>query len=628
MARRLLMEAPSDPRVHHLLGRLALDSGQAKVARGHLERAVSHARENAGLRVDLGRTYLALAEPAAAVQVLCDAVELDAELSSAWAELGHAMMALGQVQEAARCFKKVMELAWRDPESCRALARRFLQESRLGLAIPCLRRLTEVAPQDLDLQRALGRALLAHGDVDDAVAVFRAALRLEPGSAESLSDLGNALSRQGDSQGARDAYRAATHLAPRVVSHRIKLGLNLTRLGRLDDAEQQFRKALDLESRHPDARAGLAAVLERRGRYGEALDLLERGPLSPLGAARLASVCRHLELPSRGLRPLQDQLARDLPPFEEAVLRHALGDVLHDLQDWDGAFEAHAHANRLRAFHFDPDQHHAATRSLVQAFSARAVRELPRARIRTSRAVLILGLPRSGTTLVEQSLAAHPQIQAGGELEILRRIAIDLPERMGTPAPYYGHLASLSRALVDEQATRYLALLEVLSEDARRVTDKMPHNFQHLGLVAALLPEASIIHCVRDLRDVALSLFFQDLGPGLPYAVDLEWIGHFAVAYRRLMDHWQEVLPLAVHTSPYASLVQDLPRGARGLVEATGLEWDARCARPHEVTREVHTASHAQVRRPVYTTSVDRWRRYEAHLEPFMDVLRRAGMDP
>jgi hypothetical protein len=234
--------------------------------------------------------------------------------------------------------------------------------------------------------------------------------------------------------------------------------------------------------------------------------------------------------------------------------------------------------------------------------------------------VFVLGMPRSGTTLVEQILASHPEVAAGGELAGLQIISRELPFRPGMARPYPECARDLDPEAAGVLAHDYLDRLARRFPEAARITDKMPVNFRYLGLIATLFPAARVIHCRRHPLDACFSIYAQGFGDAHAYACDLGDIAFYYRLYERLMDHWRQVLPMPVHAVDYESLTADLETGARSLVDFCGLAWNDRCLKPHETRRRVGTASWSQVRRPVYRSSVERWRRFA----PWLGELRAA----
>ncbi|MBN2800665.1 MAG: sulfotransferase [Deltaproteobacteria bacterium] len=342
-----------------------------------------------------------------------------------------------------------------------------------------------------------------------------------------------------------------------------------------------------------------------------------------LSAVRLADVCRRLKRGDEALPVLLPFAQAELGPHEASVVYHALAD-LHDAAGrWEQSFLAHRRGHALRGLSFDPAQQEAAVSAMIRNLGVDVLRGIPAAPGEATLPVLVLGMPRTGTSLVEQILAAHPAVYGAGELEDLRQVAVDLAGMIGAEAWYLAP-ERITAAQIERLGARYQADLAARAPGAARVVDKMPHNFYHLGLISRLLPGVRVLHCTRDPLDMAVSIYSQNFGPGLSYATKLEWIGAFYLQYLRLMEHWRQVADLQLLDVPYEEVVADPEGWARRIVAFVGLPWDDACARPHQVRRDVHTASHAQVRRPVYSSSVRRADRYGALLDPLRDLLGAA----
>jgi hypothetical protein len=237
--------------------------------------------------------------------------------------------------------------------------------------------------------------------------------------------------------------------------------------------------------------------------------------------------------------------------------------------------------------------------------------------------VFVLGMMRSGTTLVEQILARHPRVFGAGELPDLPRLIGSLSARLQTPIAFPDCLRLLDQATARAVAAEYLQRLREMGSGADRVVDKLPANYLWLGLIATFFPNARAIVCRRDPADTCVSCYFQDFASPHPYTSDLRHLGHFYRQYERLMAHWAKVLPIRVFEVRYEELTADPGPVSRTLVEYCGLPWDERCLRFDESKRVVRTASALQVRKPMYTSSVGRWKRYEAFLGPLLEELHR-----
>jgi hypothetical protein len=248
------------------------------------------------------------------------------------------------------------------------------------------------------------------------------------------------------------------------------------------------------------------------------------------------------------------------------------------------------------------------------------------------RTVFIVGMPRSGTTLTEQILASHSQVAAGGELAFLNSILLSSPH-LAAPfrpdifrMPDYSRIGQVTSSELRSLADSYIGAITPLRRGKRHLTDKMPHNFIHVGMIYLLFPNCRIIHCQRNPMDNCLSLYMQNFKVMHPYSYSLEEIGRYYAGYRALMDHWQKLLPGFIHTIGYERLVTNPEEQIRKLLEFCHLPWEDCCLEFHRLDRFVRTASEGQVDRPLYRSAIHRWRRYEDHLQPLARILREAGL--
>jgi hypothetical protein len=297
---------------------------------------------------------------------------------------------------------------------------------------------------------------------------------------------------------------------------------------------------------------------------------------------------------------------------------------LHDeLEHYAEAFEHYRQANTLYRRRFARDVHDRMIDDSIRLFGPDRFRNMPRSRNRSERPVFIVGMPRSGTSLVEQILASHPRIFGGGEMNIINQYANGIQARLGAAAPYPSCLGAVTPTVLDEMASEYLAQLDILNQTAVRATDKMPHNFLHLGMIAMIFPRARVIHVTRDPMDTCLSIYFQAFNELHAYARDLSDLGYYYRSYEKLMAHWRRMLDIPIFDIRYEDLVTHADRWIPRLVEFCGVEWDERCLRFYDTDRAVNTPSYEQVRQPLYSRSVGRWRHYEKQLEPLRIALDR-----
>jgi tetratricopeptide (TPR) repeat protein len=459
----------------------------------------------------------------------------------------------------------------------------------------------------------LGRALLEQNEAEQAAAVLRKAVELDPDSGEAHASLGSALAEQGFVKEPYEEFIHALELEPESPHIKLRVGNFLLQRGELIEAESLF--VLAGEHSPIEALAGLVTINELRGDVDNALALLERNAEALahsiglcLSAARLL---RRKGSPVGALGLLESVPRERLSPHAECLLQHALGDTLDEMGDTERAFAAWSKANELRGIEFDVEAHSARVWDILDRYPAGSFQSLPRASHDSELPIFIVGVPRSGTSLTEEILASHPRVHGAGELDELNEIASGMRHD--------------SQEALDAAAACYLDRLQELAAedcpDALRVTDKMPHNFLHLGLAAQLFPRARVVHCVRDSLDSGFSCFTRNFGATHDYATDQRSIGVFIRLHEQLMTHWKAVLPLPIHELRYEELVEDPERVAREVVEFCGLDWDPAVLRFYESRRPVRTASYVQVRQPIYKTAVGRARRYQRHLEPLLREL-------
>ena len=498
---------------------------------------------------------------------------------NAWLLAGQVRRADGRHAEAESAFRKAVEHA-------PGLARAWVQLATLrppAEAERCLARARELAPEDPVVWLASADLARARGDLDAAEAGYRQAAARARRPAEALADLGGVCQLKGDYAGAEAAYGDAMAADPG----------------------------------NPRVRLGMAQLMEIRGRPAEGLaliaDALQRQPVPPSAAITAARLLRRLGRHEDSLELLAGVPALPERHPEAARLHYVRGDLLDDLGRHAEAFESYARANRLKGTNFDPDAFRRAVDTLVDYFTPVRLAGLPRLSADEERPVFIVGMPRSGTSRLEQMLGAHPAIRALGERpDLFRAVRSFAGEQPGWPAC----LEHCSRDRLTQFARSYLADPRIRPGDLR-ITDKMPGNVLHLGLVALLFPGARIIEARRDAMDTGWSCFTQDFqAESLDYCRSLEHIGLYRTGMNRLMEHWRRVLPLTFTRLDHEALVADAEAEGRRLLEFLGLPWHPDCLRFHERAPASITASFLQVREPLNARGIGRHRPYAEFLKP------------
>ena len=459
----------------------------------------------------------------------------------------------------------------------------------------------------------------AEGKLVAAFEARRRLVELDPQDAAAWAELGQIQEACGRHADALRSVLTATRLAPDDTGLQRQLGRVLLAQGQAAQAERVFEAILALQPDDAETQAALAAALEQRGETDRALEILgpriEAGERDPATALPFARACRRRGRAAEAIPVLRDVLRTHPSP----LTGHELGNLHESAGDHDAAFEAHRKANEALGATHDPRAHASHIDGLIAAFGAGSFGGLPRAADDSPRPLLIVGMPRSGTSLAEQILAAHPRVHGAGELPAMPALVQQLERALGIPYPAF--LPRLTPDLATASGSAYLGHLAKLAPDSARVVDKLPHNFLFLGLAALLLPGARVVHCARDPLDTCLSCYFQSFRETHAWSTDLTWLGRYYRDYRRLMDHWREVLPLPILDLEYERLVTDPEPAIRELLEFCGLEWDPACLTHADTRREVRTASYAQASQPIYTSSVGRAERYREHLGALVEGM-------
>ncbi|MDF2763836.1 MAG: hypothetical protein K0S81_830 [Rhodospirillales bacterium] len=508
-------------------------------------------------------------------------------------ELTHAeaLLRARRFGEAEAAFRAILD---RFPEHWAALAGLgmvALAANDPDASAELLARALDNRPGDPALHNNLAKALIAANRPQEAIEKLHRALKLRPAFPEALCNLARALRQLGRGEEALEDYDRCEAVAPGHLAARIGRNGTLLELGRAQEAA-----------------AGLRAVLTDDPRCSAAHALLARA---------------HKFRPGDPEPELIDRLLSDpaLRTSDRLRLTYAAAKIADDLGDCDRAMLRLKEANRMRTSLADPDYFAKRVDAIVSVFTKSFMAERARWGDPSERPVFIVGMPRSGTTLTEQILASHPLVFGAGELETLTHLTGALRKAAGAQKRFPEFIPQIGPDLARSFGARYVAEVAALAPSAARVTDKMPHNFELLGVIALLLPNARVIHCRRDPRDTCVSCYMHQFQDRHAYNRDLRALGLYYRQYVRLMAHWRAALPNPPLEIRYEELIADLEAHTRRILEYCGLPWDDRCLAFHETRRSVVTPSTWQVRQPLYTGSVGRWRRYEKHLGPLLEAL-------
>jgi tetratricopeptide (TPR) repeat protein len=576
---------------------LILEAVQACLDAGDFEGAVNRCREAIARQPDhapvhrhLSELLGAAGERASALRHARRACELQPSDAANWCNFGHVLAVAGQLQQATQCF------------------------------IECIR----VDARCTDGWHNLGTALMRLGKREEAFKAFKRALLLDPTRADTYFNLGNLLIESEQFDDAVECFERAARHDPTLAVARHRLAEQLSGRGEVNRAESLFRQSLGLDPNHVQGWFSLGRTLEDLGEAHGALkcyrNVMARVPAHAQALGQYLALVKDEadpEVLERAESAMTDQNTCD---ERRALIGYGLLKYHDQRRNYAAAAAAGSAANAARRRGAGPLDREALQErigTLMSLYTADFFATRGALGLGTDQPVFIVGLPRSGTTLTEQILSAHPLLHGAGELPDLARIA---QSAAGEDEPWRA-AARLTEMGSRERGYEYLKALRAgARKGSLRISDKSPLNFFQLAFAALLFPRARVVHCTRSPRDNALSIWMENFNPGQRYATDFGDLAFFHAQYQRLMGHWAHHLPLPILELKYEDTVRDTEGQARRLLDFLGVGWDARCLEFHRSSRSVQTPSRWQVRQPIYASSVARWR----HYAPFLPGLEQA----
>jgi tetratricopeptide (TPR) repeat protein len=538
--------------------------------------------------------------------------------------LAHSLQVLGRNDQAMAHYETALAIRPGYPEARNNLGAILQTLGRTAEALAHYQMALAARPTYAEAHKNLGNALDALGRHADAAAHYEKAIALRPHDIEALIGLGRAFDKLDRPEAAISQFEKVLTVDPDNVGARNNLGGVIHALGRSDEAIGHYRRALAVKPDDVEAHSKLGDALLAVGRLREANDAMERAvDLSPRKAGYYWNLAnsKRFGADDRHFAAMKALPPDSLDDEERIDLHFALAKAHGDVGDHETSFRHLVEGNALMRQRVAYDEAFALGRleRMRDAFTAELMRHKGGLGDPSTVPVFIVGMPRSGTTLIEQILASHPRVFGAGELREMANLAERVRDADGTPLPEA--VATMSGEQLRRLGGDYLATVRRLAPSADRITDKMPGNFALAGLIQLALPNARIIHASRDLRDTAFSCFSLLFTRGQIYSYDLAELGRYCRAHHELMEHWRAVMPGVILQVRYEQVVDDLEQQARRIVAHCGLPWDDACLAFHRTDRAVRTASASQVRQPIYRSSIGRWRPHESRLQPLLREL-------
>jgi tetratricopeptide (TPR) repeat protein len=513
----------------------------------------------------------------------------------AWYQLGLIAVRVGKLKQAVEFFLKAAKLAPDTAQYHKALGEACRRLKRFKGAVAAGKRAAGLAPKNPGILYNYALALADSGELRAAAEQYRAALALKPAYGLAANNLGTVLERLGDAKGAEAAYARAVAINPRHAEAQNNLGALMSESSRLEGARTCFAAAIEANPAFVASHYNLS-TLKKYTPDDPQVAMLEK------------------------LAPRAEKLSND----EQIRFWFSLAKVREDVGHYDEAFAAYERANRLKraTMKYNEKTSLDAMRDVTSRFDAALFAKNKGAGFKDETPVFIIGMPRSGTTLIEQIISSHSAVHGAGELRDLGEALGDVQPALAKGASYMNWLSGADKKALTAAGEAYIRRLRSYDAKALRITDKMPGNFFYAGLILKVLPQAKIIHSVRHPLDICFSNYARLFKDTMPFAYDLTELGHYYKSYRQMMDHWKKVLPAgSILDVNYEDVVEDLEGQSRRLIDFCGLPWESACLDFHNNKRPVKTASVAQVSQPIYKSSVARWERFAKHLGPLQKAI-------
>ena len=625
ITRAALEDYPGETNFLALLGAALLRQGKPQDALKHLREAVALEPEYAKGHEQLGEALLALNRPEEAADSLRRALEIDPGFEAAQLKLGQLLLRLGREDEATA----VLEAFIRQKPHREKLARaaELHRTGKHAEAEVIYREILRVDPQNVTAIRLLAMVAMKLEQYRDAVVLLKKALELAPDYTAARLDLGTAQMELGRFEEAVQTIRAVIRVEPRNFAALMGLASALARAHNTEEAVGVYERGIECRPELAAGYLGLGNVLRTLGDYERSVEAYRTGIAKKPEAAEMywsLSNLKTFRFRDDEVAVMQELIAKGgLEAIDEVHLSFALGKAMEDAGDYAAAFEHYDHGNQLRRMqeHYDPVHTEDINRRIRAVFTREFIAQKQELGYRGVKPIFIVGLPRSGSTLLEQILSSHPKVEATFELSEGGRMVRYIERKAGGRERYPEAFAAVPDDLVAELGRWYDDETRRYRSGAPYFIDKMPNNFANIGLLALALPEAIFIDARRDPVDTCLSCYKQLFARGQPFTYDLEELGLYYLDYRRMMAHWDEVLPGRVLCVRYEDVVDDLETQVRRILAHCGLPWDEACLDFFNTKRPVRTASSEQVRQPLYRDSIGVASRYGDALDALRETL-------
>ena len=614
----ILKEEPNDPNFLRLSGVSSIEQGNPQAALIPLSRVIKIAPDFAKAYEDIATAYFLMGDLEQSEKYLKKSLELDPKVFTAWKSLGDILFDQGKKEEANKAYKEALKTDSRYEEMTKAMA--LISKGQSVEAESIYRGILAKDPKNVDALRLLALLASRNGAIDQAISMLLKCTELAPDYAMAWDNLGKMYRQKEDYIKSIKCLQKATELRPEWPQGWAGLGTVYTRASLHEEGIQAYLKSISLKDNQPRVHLSLGHVYKTIGLQEESIKsykkTIELDPQNGEAYWSLANL-KTYRFTNKEVSEMLEQLKnKDLPDREKVHFQFSLGKSYEDEKKFKRSFDFYLRGNNLNRGRntYDPKAIEAMVEREIRFFNNEFFKKRETWGAPNNDPIFIVGLPRSGSTLIEQILASHSDVEGTMELPNMLNIARKLGNTSREGSNYPEILDSISKSESIELGEQYIKETQRLRSKSPYFIDKMPNNFSHVGLINLILPNSKIIDARRNPMDTCFSCFKQLFARGQAFTYDLQEIGRYYLSYIRLMDHWQKVVPDKVYLVEYEKMIANQEEETKKLLKFCDLSFQENCLKFYENKRAVKTASSEQVRQPIYKRGINYWKNFEESL--------------
>ncbi len=552
-------------------------------------------------------------------------ISLSPKAHEPYLNLANIHMACNRFTEAKSNFNKALKRKPNDAQVLTNLGGLYIKLNQIDKAIHCLQKALRNNPGNYETLNNLGVAYRLKNALDKAEECFTTVIRKQPEFIDAYINLAGVYTHQQLYDKSEALYKTALQLDPKNKDTLCNMGKLFQTTGEFDSARKCYQKTLLSHPESTEALSALASLSERQGNNAEALDMLTpiilSGQYDTDALITYSTLCRKANRHTEAIHLLETYLEKHIALNDKINLLFALGELHEDLLAYEKAFKCFHEGNNLDKQKTAIDCGKKYFQSIIDCINTETLPQISKSDNTSDMPIFIVGMPRSGTSLVEQILGSHPGVMAGDERDDISDIIDNIKNTYPNLPQYPNLLKTIDKTQLNEISSDHIQLIEGIANGKARFTDKTPLHGIHLGFINQLFPSSRVIICHRNPIDTCLSIYFHRFNNTHAYAKDLSTLGQFYCNYSKLLKHWIALLDLQIHEVQYEDLVRNPEQSTRELIKFCGLGWDEKCLSFHTNKRTVNTPSYDQVRKPIYTSSISRWKHYISQLDPLIASL-------